>query len=215
MLDLITHREKTPTAAASAAVSRVRHFDDRLRRAITAVRERARSGIAGARQRLAADGKALRRTAGGLARVERQRCEESGRQLQTRVRRQLARSRERMGQHQRRLIHAARGRALGARATWQRLLTRLRGPAIARLLARHRERTVSWRRQVRALDLRRILQRGFALVRDESGRTVRDAGTLTRGQALTVELARGAARVTVDRATVTDREASGPSTQGS
>jgi len=53
-------------------------------------------------------------------------------------------------------------------------------------------------RALQALDPRQVVQRGYALVRDESGRLVSDAARLRAGQPLEVELARGLAQVRVE-----------------
>jgi exodeoxyribonuclease VII large subunit len=53
-------------------------------------------------------------------------------------------------------------------------------------------------RALQALDPRQVVQRGYALVRDQSGSVVTDSARLTPGQPLEVELARGSAQVRVD-----------------
>jgi exodeoxyribonuclease VII large subunit len=55
-------------------------------------------------------------------------------------------------------------------------------------------------RALRALDPRQVVGRGYALVRDDSGRLVTDARQLAVGQALELELAHGLADVRVQRA---------------
>mgnify|MGYP006270119901 CR=1 FL=1 len=52
-------------------------------------------------------------------------------------------------------------------------------------------------RTLQALDPGAVMRRGFAIVRDERERLVTDAAELARDQSLSVELARGRARVRV------------------
>ena len=54
-------------------------------------------------------------------------------------------------------------------------------------------------RALQALDPRRVLGRGYALVRDEHGQLVTDSAGLKADQRLDLELARGAAQVRVER----------------
>ena len=51
------------------------------------------------------------------------------------------------------------------------------------------------------LDPRRILERGFALLRDAEGQVVRDAEDVADGEALHVRLARGEMAVRVESST--------------
>jgi exodeoxyribonuclease VII large subunit len=53
-------------------------------------------------------------------------------------------------------------------------------------------------RALQALDPRQVVQRGYALVRDQSGRLVTDSSRLGPGQPLELELARGSAQVRVE-----------------
>jgi exodeoxyribonuclease VII large subunit len=53
-------------------------------------------------------------------------------------------------------------------------------------------------RALQALDPRRVVARGYALVRDERGELVTDSGRLRPGQGLLVEFAAGSAKVRVD-----------------
>lgn len=46
-------------------------------------------------------------------------------------------------------------------------------------------------RLLRSLDPRGVLKRGYAIVRDAAGRLLRDAGSVDRGAAITVQLAKG------------------------
>lgn len=71
-----------------------------------------------------------------------------------------------------------------------------RSPSRTRL-ARAADGLAATRLRLEALDPSRILERGYAVVRDADGRVLRDASGVVAGDALTVQLARGtvAARV--------------------
>jgi len=75
-----------------------------------------------------------------------------------------------------------------------------RSPMRSRL-ARAGDGLVAGRRQLEALDPVRVLERGYAVVRDETGRVVRDAGTVAPGQAVAVQLAAGHLDARVERVT--------------
>lgn len=85
-----------------------------------------------------------------------------------------------------------------ARAT-DRLQERMRRlqRAHARLLENRRSRLQAFATQLRAFDPQHVLARGYALVRDEQGQVVRDAASLTAGQALDVLFGQGSADVAV------------------
>ncbi len=66
------------------------------------------------------------------------------------------------------------------------------------LLSQRAARVAAAARALHALDPRRVVARGYALVRDERGQLVTDAARLETGQALELELTRGGARVRVE-----------------
>jgi exodeoxyribonuclease VII large subunit len=86
-----------------------------------------------------------------------------------------------------RLVHPARVLA-GASASLARL--DWRGP-LRRRCAGEAERLRASGRHLDALSPRQVLRRGYAVVRDDSGRVVRDASALALGHRLDVELASG------------------------
>lgn len=65
--------------------------------------------------------------------------------------------------------------------------------------ARAADALAAARLRLEALDPARVLERGYAVVRDADGRVVRDARDLTPGHAIAVQLARGAVDAHVDR----------------
>ncbi|ARP86225.1 exodeoxyribonuclease VII large subunit [Bordetella genomosp. 9] len=90
-----------------------------------------------------------------------------------------------------------RGPDLGRAA--DRLQERMRRlqQAQLRLLQSRASRLETLAGHLRAFDPHQVLARGYALVRTEDGRVIRDAGALTMGQKLDVTLARGRAEVAV------------------
>ncbi|MBO5658014.1 MAG: exodeoxyribonuclease VII large subunit [Duodenibacillus sp.] len=61
-------------------------------------------------------------------------------------------------------------------------------------IAIKRERVKALSSKLRALDVNRVLDRGYALALDDSGRIVRDASQLSVGQSIDLRLAKGGAR---------------------
>ncbi len=191
-------RAPTPSAAAELAagewsrwVETLRRLDTRLSQAVAArVRElRTRLGAADPtrrpprflvdRLRLRVDGLADRAGAAVDRRVGEARRGLSGLELRLRAgdpRARLGRWREKVSQLSMRLH---RGMAEGVDRR-RRAVTALAGRA-------------------EALGPYRVLARGYALVRDEAGRVVRDAGGCRPGQPLAVTLARGGLDVEVEK----------------
>lgn len=110
----------------------------------------------------------------------------------------LATGRLRQAEARVRLVHperavSAAGLRLG-RVDW-------RGPAHRRC-GQEGQRLAAARRHLEALSPARVLERGFAVVRDADGNVVRDATAVVAGQALDVELAAGRLGVRVEQAPV-------------
>jgi exodeoxyribonuclease VII large subunit len=87
---------------------------------------------------------------------------------------------------------AARHRA-GLEGVGQRLAR-----VIAERLDRQRRALAATGGLLSSLGYRRVLARGYAVIRDEAGAILRSAGAVTPGQALTVELADGTIAATVE-----------------
>lgn len=68
----------------------------------------------------------------------------------------------------------------------------------ARIARATRERLAAWSSRLRGLDPEQVLRRGFALVRDASGKLIKDASGVPPGAAIDVVLRDGALRATVD-----------------
>ena len=87
------------------------------------------------------------------------------------------------------------------RAGWDRSRTALDDAIVARVLDRRRQ-ALALGDQLRALSPRRVLERGYALVRGPGGRFVRSAASLATGAHVTLEFAQGEADATVTRVQV-------------
>ncbi len=96
---------------------------------------------------------------------------------------------------------ALRGGVAVAEARLERAFARLLNASPARRLDAAVARLVGVATTLDALAPARVLERGYAVVRDEQGAVVRDASTLAPGVAVRVEVARGSFA-----ATVTDTE---------
>src|SRR5690606_23549136 len=131
--------------------------------------------------------------------------------------RRLAHQAERLNTLRHRLVAAWRGpqgrRAARAGLLAQRLahcvpdtaraaerlhaIARRLAQAQARQLAASQARAAAAAAHLRALDPRHTLARGYAIVRDEQGRILRDAAVLAQGQSLDVTFSHGSAQVRV------------------
>ncbi|OZI61276.1 exodeoxyribonuclease VII large subunit [Bordetella genomosp. 11] len=139
----------------------------------------------------------------------------------------LAHQRERLVTLRHRLVNAWAGPQARRRARIDLLLAKVlhRGPdlnratdrvedrirrlrrAQIRLLEHRRARLDALASQLRAFDPQHVLARGYALVRDDRGHVVRDAGSLAAGQVLAVLFSQGGADVSVLAARPAGRDA--------
>lgn len=87
-------------------------------------------------------------------------------------------------------LRAARPRLTEATSRQQRLAERLHAAAVRITPARH-DRLASLAAQLEALSPAATLARGFSITRDAQGRIVRSATSVRRGEAVSIELARG------------------------
>jgi exodeoxyribonuclease VII large subunit len=168
VLDLIAHSEKTPTAAASALVERVRFARDRVEERLARILDAARGA-------LSAEGKRL---------------ESMARRLAIAVRGSVSSASADMAQCSRRLALATGGLVVRSRAEIDRRLARLPALAGARIRL-ERERVASKGARLRALDPRQVLRRGFAIVRDGSGRIRTSVTDLAAGDEIGIDLRDG------------------------
>jgi exodeoxyribonuclease VII large subunit len=143
----------------------------------------------------------------------------------------LARARDRLEALGRRTLSALVRSASPKRARLERILGRLSPSLLLSRLARAEERLAGLARRLerarladldgrrsrldsaakllRSLSYQGALQRGYALLRDTSGRSIRSAGAVTAGQRLDIELADGHVAATAE-ASASTRPAPGP-----
>jgi exodeoxyribonuclease VII large subunit len=190
VVDHVARRAKTPTAAAALLVDAVRASWDRVELASSSIFDEALSLLAAERlhRRDAARrlGRAvrtflevervdLRRRREGLVRVT-TRCIETSRASLSAAARQL-------GQGARRDLESENRRALGAAAGL--------APRALRAIALAAERMDGRMRRLHLVDPRRVVERGYAIVRTGSGRVVVDAACAPPGSRVTAELKSG------------------------
>lgn len=181
VLDLIAHSEKTPTAVGALLV-------DGMRAAVAALEDRSRDLATHARSVLALHRAHHARRAQRLGRAVRARVARERHRLDHGWPR-LRRSVEVLQQRCRdRLDLAQRGLGRAARLAVERAKSRLAASA----------------ERQRLLDPRRVLERGYALVR-AAGRVVKSAGDLAPGIALDISFRDGHARAVTTDATREDK----------
>lgn len=197
VLDEIAYGLKTPTATAAYLADRWLETEAELRERSARLREAAQRAVRGAREDLASHAHTLRRVVHGRLVAERHvlaaaahrmvrgsasLLRDRGRDLADSARRIRAGVRENLGDRRRTLERAVD--LLAART--RRQLDRA-AAALATAEARQR-----------LLDPRRVLLRGYAMVRGQDGRIVTDARTLRPGQEATVQLRDGSAHTRVE-----------------
>ncbi len=208
VLDEVGWRQKTPTAAAQFLVDRVQQTLETMEQNLQDVVQRARDQIQEARQaheeRVRRLGRIVRHlleqnttTLHSLSRQLRAyvqgQLESARRQTKTwaqalpqRVAALLARRKEQLRQHEERVQRASERELADAQKRLQELVHRL-GPRVASFLRREGQQLEARAQRLQALDPRRVVERGFALLRLVDGRVVKSvqqapAGTLLRAQ---------------------------------
>lgn len=190
VVDHVARRAKTPTAAAAMLVDAVRASWDRVELASSSIFDGALSLLAverlhrrdaarrlgrAVRTFLEVERVDLRRRREGLVRVTTRRIETSRASL-------LAAARQ-LGQGARRDLESENRRALSAAAGL--------APRALRATALAAERIDGRMRRLHLVDPRRVVERGYAIVRTGSGRVVVDAAQAPQGSRVTAELKSG------------------------
>jgi exodeoxyribonuclease VII large subunit len=179
VVDDVAHTScKTPTACAQALVHRVRDFltalDDVSQR--VGARARRRSTLA-ARELDEAVRRVQRGAPGGVTR-ERARLERRHDRIEELARRRVVDATRALGSRERTLVTAA-----------------------SHHLSRAALRLDAGETALRALDPRRVLERGYTITRDSDGRVVKHAADVAAGSILETELADGRITSRVDHVT--------------
>lgn len=206
VLDAIATSVKTPTAAAQLLVGRVTAaYDDAIERASAIVRGADRA-VERARERLEDRTMRVARAASGGVRAARVAVAHRVEHLERGARRPLEIARPELRRRASALASAARAATREADA---RLATRTAALTPARLAAlvdRVRERIDARAARLSLLDPRRVVRRGFAIVRDVEGRVVTDCAPVEPGASIRVTLRDGELAASVDDVRRSDDE---------
>lgn len=199
LADEVAHTScKTPTAAAELLVGRVRAADDRMRQAAVALAEAVADALRDAEARLAGTLR-LGALAERALRDERVRLHGQAARLDACVARRLAAAQHRLttaaGD-----VRLAAGHRLAAATDRTRYLAGRLDREAARRLRSAAERLAHLDDKIRLLDPARLLERGYTLTLDGSGRLLRAAGGLQPGDRLRTRFADGQVDSTVTAA---------------
>jgi len=194
VLDEVGWRAKTPTAAAQLLVEQVRAAEKRLLEGLKEVLGGASSALLRAdHRRKELTRRLLSATGGRLNEAKRELGRLTGRLPQA-VGTALGGQGKYLEEVQVRLGRAARRELGEAEKNLERALRRL-GPRALALLARERERVKAQGKRLHGLDPRRVVERGFAILRLAEGRVVTDPAQAPPGTRLWAELRRGTLRL--------------------
>jgi exodeoxyribonuclease VII large subunit len=191
VVDLIAHPEKTPTAAAAVIVARVQEFVDGLEESFKRLTDRVVRALEEEDERLVACGDDLQRVARAATRVERTRLLSALHRLAPATRGRLREGQASLGDARVRLLSFARARTRLAQAALVALKGRLEPERFAAWFKRRGTSLAELDRLAQSLHPKAVLRRGFSVVRDETGRTLRDAKSVKPGAPIEATLARG------------------------
>jgi len=168
VLDHVARRAKTPTAAAALLVETVRAWERRIEDMLASV-------FAEARSLLDTEAANRRDAARRLARATTRRIEVARAALHAAARQ--------LGQGARRDLSAERRRIHDAAFAF--------APRVARAFALEGERGVARARRLHLLDPRRVVERGYSILRAPDGRVIVDAAQAAAGTRVRAELKTG------------------------
>jgi len=194
VLDHVGWRAKTPTAAAQLLVQRVRESLQRLEEAWEQIRQLAEGTLVRAEQRLDdLSHRLLRATAGRIDLAERD-LKRMAHSLPLAVWATLGRERERLAGSRGRLRRAV-GRVMKeARSKLLEVSQRV-APLAVTLIERERAALSHREGRLRALDPRRVVERGYAILRLPGGKAVVDPAQAPPGTRLVAEVRDGTLRL--------------------
>jgi exodeoxyribonuclease VII large subunit len=172
LLDFVGRRAKTPTAAARLLVDRVLEARDVVESRLERILEHARERLEGSSSEL----------------------EEQARQVPLAAK-DLLEQRTRTLQGTARRLRLGAGRDLSSASRRVDEIASRLGPYASRLLTHESERIEGRRRRLLLLDPRRVVERGYAILRTETGAVLKDPTHAPSGTTLTAELKRGALRL--------------------
>lgn len=218
VLDEVGWRPKpaTPSGAAKLLVLRVQETLDHVEEAFSAIMESAEAAVEEARRSLRENASRIARETQNLLRQEEERLQDRKRRLSLAAANAVRQSKERVHRVAQALPRAVGAILGGKRAHLEEAMLRLRRGAerelsqARSLLAAKKERLLAFalarvdqakerlkarEDRRRALDPKRVVERGFAILRLPSGRVVTDPQQAPPGTALTAELRAGILRL--------------------
>ena len=190
VLDHVGWRAKTPTAAAQLLVHRVRETLEHLEETLRGVLSRAESRLVEARRGEGERARRLARAAETLLAGAKTDLTRLSQALPRAVGTALGGQRQYLLQAQGRLRRSARRELDEA---WERVTkaAQLARPRALALLLREKERLEARENRLHALDPRRVVERGFAILRLREGKVVTDPAQAPPGTRLRAEIKRG------------------------
>jgi len=190
VLDEVGWRAKTPTAAAQLLVHRVRETLEHLEETLREVLSRAESRLVEARRGEGERARRLARAAESLLASAKTDLTRLSQALPRAVGTALGGQRQYLLQVQGRLRRSARRELDEA---WERVTkaAQLARPRALALLLREKERLEARENRLHALDPRRVVERGFAILRLMEGKVVTDPAQAPPGTRLRAEIKRG------------------------
>ena len=190
VLDEVGWRAKTPTAAAQLLVHRVRETLEHLEETLRGVLSRAEARLAEAQRGEGERARRLARAAESLLAGAKTDLTRLSRALPRAVGAALGGQRQYLLQVRGRLRRSARRELDEA---WERMTkaAQLARPRALALLSREKERLEARENRLHALDPRRVVERGFAVLRLTEGKVVTDPAQAPPGTKLRAEIKRG------------------------
>ena len=193
VLDIIAHSEKTPTAVAEFLSSQVEVARREVAESATRLVRAAAARIDRAHDDLSDAAMVLRQSVTLRMSHERSRLTTTARDVSRGPTWLLDQSRQRLSQTARDLHSSSLRRLDRDRAALQASGARAQHAA-ERRIEREAARLEQQATRQRLLDPRRVLTRGYALVRNENGRVISDAAAIAADQDLTLQLRDGSVR---------------------
>lgn len=181
---------KTPTAVAQFLVQRVEDWLARLEERATGMQREGEKRLVAESRRLERRTRSLGEVAHRLLARRRERLEGRATTLPLLLRQSLRLARLRLARNAARFAPSARSRLAARSRELAHLETRL-APAARGPLAAQRRELAHAEARLRLLDPRRVLERGFSLTRDASGRLLRSPAGLAPGDRIHTTLAAG------------------------
>ena len=172
VLDFVGRSHKTPTAAAEWVVRQVQTASDKLDRKLHDVLEGGHQLLRGASSNLSLLAPKISRAASALLDAKSSELQRTGEQFLRGARRELSSASSRLEE-------------MAANV----------GPRASRLLSMEAERIESRRRRLVLLEPRRVVERGYAIVRLSTGKVLTDPDRAPAGTAVVAELKDGSLRL--------------------